>query len=242
MTAYEISVAMKKRFLDGRRYAIAEEVGLTTGGGCRRLDMIVMDCYWSNRFRIDGFEYKISVSDLRRELENPEKHVDFFGVLDYYNLVCPIEVVTPLYDVIPKKWGILIVNEDGSTRYKRKPLALADEKSDRKISRGFMASFVRAIQGHEVSAEELRAEYERGMKDGQDRANRTTAYLSERVKRDAQKLEDYDQLMHRFGLWRDDDIDEIMNEFEAFRKLKLDWVKDNIDMTIKKLTELKGML
>ena len=105
-----------------------------------------------------------------------------------------------------------------------------------------MASFVRAIQGHEVSAEELRAEYERGMKDGQDRANRTTAYLSERVKRDAQKLEAYDQLMHRFGLWRDDDIDEIMNEFEAFRKLKLDWVKDNIDMTIKKLTELKGML
>ena len=61
MTAYEISAAMKKRFSDGRRYAVAEEVGLKTGGGCRRLDMIVMDCYWSNGFRIDGFEYKVSV-------------------------------------------------------------------------------------------------------------------------------------------------------------------------------------
>ena len=242
MTAYEISAAMKKRFSDGRRYAVAEEVGLKTGGGCRRLDMIVMDCYWSNGFRIDGFEYKISVADLRRELEHPDKHVDFFDVLDYYTLVCPAEVVMPLYDVIPKKWGILIVNQDGSTRYKRKPLALADQKSDRTISRGFMASFVRAIQGHEVSAEERKAEYERGVKDGQDRANRTTAYMSERLKREAQKLEAYDQLMRRFELWRDDNIDEIMDEFEAFRKLNIDWVKNNIDATVKKLTELKEML
>ena len=105
-----------------------------------------------------------------------------------------------------------------------------------------MASFVRAIQGHEVSAEELKAEYERGIKDGQDRANRTTAYMSERLKREAQKLEAYDQLMHRFELWRDDNIDEIMDEFEAFRKLKIDWVKNNIDATVKKLTELKEML
>lgn len=72
MTAGEVRAALRKKFNDNRRYAIAEEVGLTTGFSHRRLDMMVLDCYNSNGFRIDGFEIKISTSDLRRELEDPE--------------------------------------------------------------------------------------------------------------------------------------------------------------------------
>lgn len=242
MKSNDIRTALRKRFSDSRQYACAEEVGLTTGGGCRRLDMIVMDCYWSNSFRIDGFEIKISTSDLRRELEFPEKHAAFYDVLDYYTLACPAEVVAPVYDIIPKKWGILIVNNDLSTRYKRKPLALNDDNKDRKISRGFMASFVRAILGREVSAQELQAEYERGVKEGKERAERTTAYMTERVKREIGKIEAYDNLISRFRLWKDDNIEEIMDEFEKFRKLDTEWIKENINMTVKKLNELKEKL
>lgn len=82
MTADDIRAALRTKYHDSRQYAIAEEVGLTTGFSHRRLDMMALDCYNSNGFRIDGFEIKVSTSDLRRELEDPEKHVAFFDVID----------------------------------------------------------------------------------------------------------------------------------------------------------------
>lgn len=242
ITALTVRQALRQRFADPWRYAIAEEVGTTTGVGCRRLDMIVMDCYYSNSFRIDGFEIKISTSDLRRELEDPEKHISFFDKIDYYTLAVPAGVVDPLLDIIPKKWGIMIVNEDGSTRYKRKPLALEDRKNDKDVPRGFMASFVRAIQSKRPAASELQKEYERGQADGKAAAERKSAYLSERVKRDADKIENYDKLCRRFEIWSHDNMDQIMNEFEAFRKLNIDWLRGDISKVIKKLESLNAKL
>lgn len=242
MTANDISIALKKRFADNRQFVYAEEVGLTTGGNCRRLDMICVDCYWSHSFRIDGFEYKISTSDLRRELSDPSKHVDFFDYIDFYTLVCPAEVVNPVYDIIPENWGVLIVNDDHTTKYRRKPLALHDKDYDRKVSRGFFASFVRAINYHKPSAVELNAEYERGLKEGKERADRDFRYMQERVTREADKLKKYDELRFRFKLYGDEDIDRIMDEFEAFRKLEPDFIKLKIDGTINSLTKLKEEL
>ena len=242
VTANDISIALKKRFSDSREFVYAEEVGLTTGGNCRRLDMICVNCYWSNNFRIDGFEYKISTADLCRELSDPSKHVDFFDYIDFYTLVCPAEVVNPLYDIIPKNWGVLIVNEDHTTKYRRKPLALHDKDYDRKISRGFFASFVRAVNYHKPSKLELKAEYDRGMKDGKERIEDHYRHMQERLTREAKKLEDYDTLRFRLRLYGDDSIDEIIDEFEAFRKLEPDFIKTKIDGTINSLTKLKEEL
>lgn len=241
MNAEDVRKALRAKYSDHRRYAIAEEVGLTTGFSHRRLDMMVLDCYYSNGFRIDGLEIKVSTSDLRRELEDPEKHIAFFDVIDYYTLVTPKGVTEPLMEIIPKNWGILIVNEDGSTRYKRKPLALEDKKADKSIPRGFFASITRAIQGRQPSEQELRAEYERGLKEGKEEAERHRGYMADRVAKEAAKLEAYDRLSSRFRIWGDD-VDKIMDEFEAFRKLDFNWMKANITNTIKRLEELVAML
>lgn len=243
ITAIDIRIALAKKFKDGRRYAIAEEVGITTGGSCRRLDMIVMDCYWSNSFRIDGFEIKISTSDLRRELEDPEKHIAFFDVIDFYTLACPAGVVDPLIDIIPKKWGILIINDNGTTRYKRKPLALVDEKHDRKVPRGFMASITRAILEKQTAKQELEAEYKRGLEEGEKRAQNHREWMKKRVENEAAKLEEYDKIVSRFGLWKAyGDIEKILDDFEAFMKLDPGFVKNNIDTAIRKLEMIKGFL
>lgn len=242
MNAGDVRAALRARYNDNRRYAIAEEVGLTTGYSHRRLDMMVLDCYNSNGFRIDGFEIKVSTSDLRRELEDPEKHVAFFDVIDYYTIAAPAGVTEPLADIIPKRWGILIINEDGSTRYKRKPLALEDKKADRAVPRGFLASIVRSIQGLQPSAQELRAEYERGMQEGKEQAERHRGYMADRVKQEADKLEAYDKLTARLNIWRHDNIDEILDEFAAFRAMNIDWVKSDIEGTIKRLNRLLDTL
>lgn len=241
MNAKEVRSALRRKFNDSRRYAIAEEVGLTTGFSHRRLDMMVMDCFSSNGFRIDGFEIKVSTADLRRELQDPEKHIAFFDVIDYYTLAVPEGVCEPLMDIIPKKWGILIIYENGTTRYKRKPLALEDRKADKSVPRGFFASVTRAIQGLQPSAQELCEAYEKGLKDGEEKAERRRGYMADRVAKEAAKLEAYDKITARLRIWGDN-VDAIMDEFEAFRKLDTEWVRNSIEGTIKKLETLNAML
>lgn len=242
MTAEDIRAALRAKYRDSRQYAVAEEVGLTTGYSHRRLDVMVLDCYNSNGFRIDGFEIKVSTSDLRRELEDPEKHVAFFDVIDYYTLAVPAGVAEPLMDVIPKKWGILIVNEDGTTRYKRRPLALEDRKADKAVPRGFLAAITRAIQGRQPSTQELQKEYERGLQDGIEREKRHVNYMTERVQKNAAKLEAYDTLQLRFRIWNDDEIDKILDEFEAFRNLNPDMLRSRIEGTIDHLGKILNLL
>ena len=241
MTATDVRIALRNRYSDHRRYALAEEVGLTTGYSHRRLDMMVLDCYGCNGFRIDGFEIKVSTADLRRELEDPEKHIAFFDIIDYYTLVAPAGVVDPLMDIIPKKWGILIVNEDGSTRQKRKALALEDRKADRAVPRGFLASIVRSIQQRQPSAEELKKEYERGYKEGEENRNRHIAYMSSRVEKEAAKLEEYDRLQLRFNLWGEK-MEETLDEFEAFRKIDPTYIKHTLKHAIEQLTAMQKIL
>lgn len=241
MNAEDIRKALRTKYNDHRRYAVAEEVGLTTGFSHRRLDMMVLDCYNSNGFRIDGFEIKVSTSDLRRELEDPEKHIAFFDVIDYYTLAVPHGVVDPLMEVIPARWGILIVNDDGSTRYKRRPLALEDKKADRAIPRGFFASITRSIQSRQPSEQELRSEYDRGFKDGKERTEKHLDYLKQRIAKEGEKIEAYDEISSRLRIWGGD-IKKTLDELEALRNLDTDWLKQSIKHTMSQLNKLAEKL
>lgn len=237
MTAENIREALRSRYSDHRRYAIAEEVGLTTGFSHRRLDMMVFDCFESNGFRIDGIEIKISTGDLKRELEDPEKHIAFYDKVDYFSLATPPKIVEPLIDLIPKRWGIIIVNEDGTTRCKRKPIALADMLCDRPVSRGFFASIIRNLQTHQPSENELQQAYDRGVEAEKKRYDFEKDY----VQKKAETLKAYDELTRRLHLWNDD-VSSMLDEFEAFRKLNLKWMLDSIGKTMDDLQELKNYI
>ena len=89
----EMRELLRKRFGNHARYAVAEEVGDSTGFARRRLDMVVCSCWESDGFCIEGIEIKVSKSDLKHELENPHKHDVFFGDLDFYSLAAPREVI-----------------------------------------------------------------------------------------------------------------------------------------------------
>lgn len=239
MTANDVRKALRSRYGDRRRYAVIEEVGLTTGGQTRRLDMVVFDCYASNQFRIDGIEIKVSKEDLRRELMDPEKHVAFFDNIDFFTLACPKEVVAGMKDVIPPKWGIMIIGEDGRTKYQRKPLALRDQIS-KTTSRGFFASCIRAVLEHEPARAELRAEYERGRKDQEESYKHQMDYQRSYVKENYKRLETLNEIERRFSLWGDDL--QALDDFEAFRKIYPSTIVGNIRSAVKSLKELEGYL
>lgn len=238
MKADEIRAALRARYSDARRYAVAEEVGITTGYSPRRLDMIVLDCYESNGFRIDGIEIKVSKADLKRELENPSKHVAFFDVIDYYTLACPAGVAD--MNVIPPKWGVLQVNEDGTTRYRRRPIALHDDKPQ-DVPRGFFASITRAIQGREPATAELEAEYKRGIRDEQNRQAREKKTMLDRLEREADKIKKYDELTYRLGLWGDEQESAIYR-FEQIQSLGLAWLIPSLKRNIQSMQEIVSKL
>jgi len=104
-----------------------------------------------------------------------------------------------------------------------------------------LASVTRAIQAHQPSTEELQREYERGVRETKERLEREWQRLNDRVAQEADKLKAYDELNMRFQLYGDDAA-KAMDEFEAFRKLGISWVRSNIKGTIERLERLDKAL
>ena len=151
MTSDDIRKSIRKKFRDSRRYAVVDEVGVCTGftetwDSPRRIDMMVLDCFRCNDFYIEGIEIKISKSDLKRELNEPEKHEVFFQSIDGYTIAAPTELLKEMKDLIPKEWGLLGINEATfEARYIRRPDNLTDWIDRKTVDRGFFASVVRSV-------------------------------------------------------------------------------------------------
>ena len=162
ITADDILVHLNDMYSDPNQYVCAAEVSPRTGAWERRIDFMVMHCYDSEQLKIQGYEIKVSKSDLKRELEDPDKHAVFFDSIDFYWLIAPDYVLDSL-DLIPPKWGVRSVSrgEDGkiSSRTVRKPTCLHDEKMySRAIRKPFMASFCRAISKQSLTKAKLHAQ------------------------------------------------------------------------------------
>ena len=152
MTDKDIRKAIREKFKNSREFAVIEEVCATTGFDTnyntpRRIDMLVINCFKSNGFYIEGIEIKISKSDLKRELKDPKKHEVFFEDIDYYTLAIPSEMVDGVKDMIPDNWGLLVIDENGKARYKRKPSIISFRSGyyDNVVNRGFFASVMRQV-------------------------------------------------------------------------------------------------
>lgn len=152
MTDKDIRKAIREKFKNSREFAVIEEVCATTGldnnyNVPRRIDMLVINCFESNGFYIEGIEIKISKSDLNRELKDPKKHEVFFEDIDYYTLAIPSEMVDGVKDMIPDNWGLLVIDENGKARYKRKPSLISFHSGyyHKVVNRGFFASVIRGI-------------------------------------------------------------------------------------------------
>ena len=226
ITAADVRGLLRERFKDTRRYAIATEVGNATGfEQSRRLDMVVVDCYKSNRYSIEGIEIKVSKADLRRELQDATKHNIFFDNLDYYSLAAPEEIID--MELIPLKWGVYLVkrlpNGDLSLYTYRKPLSLHDEVQPT-IDRAFAASLIRALSCQsptKAQIDEAREEgYQKGWKHANEELSRTRASVEIQLMRE--KLAAYEKLFEKCEFWGAGDIERSIGMFEKYREVRLD--------------------
>ena len=162
ITADDILAHLAEMYGDTQKYVCASEVSSRTGVWERRIDFLVMSCFDSEQLKIQGYEIKISKADLKRELEDPDKHAVFFDAIDFYWMIAPKQVLDNI-DLIPPKWGVRAVWRDESgkiaSRTVRKPTCLHDEQMySRKIRKTFMASFCRAISKQSLTKAKLYAQ------------------------------------------------------------------------------------
>lgn len=192
ITADDIYRLLAEKYSSTREWAIAGEVQRTTGWSDRRYDFVAMNCFASNGYRIEVVEIKISKPDLRRELEEPEKHNVIFEDIDYYSLAAPAEIID--MSIIPPKWGVYAV-KNGKLITKRKPLALHDE-ADRRIKRAFVASFLRAAINQNIERKTLAEELQKKFNEGYAQGKKSLIW-------DSQKQEAFEQYKKEATEYRD---------------------------------------
>lgn len=134
-------------------WACFRDVANATGwAGDRRADAVAMNLYPSRGLELRGFEIKVSVSDLKRELANPDKAELIAKYCNTWWLVVP-KGLTDKADV-PIGWGIMELGEKG-LRTKRAAVPRPDDQVE-PLSRKFVAAIARAAQ---KETERLRKEW-----------------------------------------------------------------------------------
>jgi hypothetical protein len=124
-------------------WACFRDVANATGwNGKRRADAIAMNLYPSRGMEIRGFEIKVSRSDLRRELDAPDKAEEIGKFCNTWWIVVPDGLADK--DLIPLAWGIMEVGEKG-LRTKRAAVARPAEEVCA-LSRPFVGAVARAAQ------------------------------------------------------------------------------------------------
>lgn len=191
ITADDIYRLLAQKYSSTREWVIAGEVQRTTGWSDRRYDFVAMNCYASNSYRIEVVEIKVSKADLRRELQEPEKHNVIFEEIDYYSLAAPAEIID--MSIIPPKWGVYAV-KDGKLITRKRPLALHDE-ADRRIKRSFAASFLRAAISQNIEKKTLAKELQKKYDEGYANGKKSLIW-------DSQKEENYERLRNEANTYR----------------------------------------
>ena len=152
----------------GVRYVTAVQVNNGAGFAYgRTLDAVVFDTWPSKGLAVHGFEIKCSKSDLRRELQQTAKFAEFEPFLDTFSIVAPKEIIDR--DIIPKRWGIYVPNDNSTLRTVRKPLYLHESGEQRRefLARTFAAAFARALVQRSLSTEARDMALAEGFKNGE---------------------------------------------------------------------------
>lgn len=138
MTSAEICAVLRERFKQPE-WSLFFEVGSGTGANCRRrVDALAMNMYPSRGLSLLGFEIKVSRSDLKRELDRPDKAEAVGSYCDEWWLAVPAGLITQ-DDPIPVPWGIMEC-KSGNLKVTKK----AEHLNAKPVTREFMAAVLRS--------------------------------------------------------------------------------------------------
>jgi len=185
MSASTIYDLLAKRY-PAPEWAFFTEVRNSTGyaSKVRTADALAMSLWPSRGIHLHGFEVKVSRSDWRRELKEPEKAEDFARLCDFWWIVAPHGIVP--VDELPQAWGLI---EQRGKRLVRAREAYLREPEP--LTRRRLAALLRATFNQRPGAKELEDARKQGVKDGEKLA-------TSRSKRRLQAYEDLHKKVREF--------------------------------------------
>lgn len=165
MTESQVASILRQRYPEDR-YAFLTQVRSSTGYSSvtRTADAIVMGLWPSRGLHLEGFEIKVSRTDLQKELKSPAKAELIACYCDYWWLVVSDESIVRDIDEIPRQWGLMTVCKNKIVIIKA-----AEKLEPRPIDRSFLASLMRCIQDATKGAvpkSEIQSQLDQKFRDG----------------------------------------------------------------------------
>ena len=130
----------------------------------RYADAMAMSLWPSRGLELHGFEIKVSKSDWKRELRDPEKSAPIQAYCDRWWIVAPGGVVD--LAELPTTWGLFEPRKRRgkvSLHVAKQAPKLTDTK---KIDRRFLAAILRRVAEHKTEKQVLAKEFNRGFQEG----------------------------------------------------------------------------
>ena len=170
----EMREALASRWPDSE-YLVIPEAPEDAARQGRKIDLLVISLWGSRGYEREAVEIKVSMSDWKRELDNPAKADWWFEHSHRFWLAVPAAMVDKVRHDLPSTWGLLSV-ADGAVRVvvkapkNREPKALGWQSTvgllRASVDVGPSALDRAERRGHQRGLEAGRAEVERTSADG----------------------------------------------------------------------------
>lgn len=150
---------LRERYSRKDGWFLFEEVG---GDDRRRIDAVALSAWPSRGYEVHGFEIKATRSDWLNERDDPRKSKWWMQRVDRWWLVAPTHVAEK--DELPKNWGWLRLQNDGSLRQ-----VVAAPELDEGIDRKLLGTLARQLDDawdDRPAEAELTEAYEDGYQKG----------------------------------------------------------------------------
>jgi hypothetical protein len=102
----------------GEQYVCIEEARSGAGfrGNDGQCDFLAINTWQSRGMELIGHEIKVSMSDWKAELDQPEKAERFARFCRRWYVAAPADLATRIKDEVPPAWGLLSISDTGRTK------------------------------------------------------------------------------------------------------------------------------
>jgi hypothetical protein len=116
MTSENIKNFLRLKHPANQGWLIIPELRDGTGFDKRAIDIFAINLWPSKKMTRIAYEIKISVSDFKRELSNPDKRNPFVRFANEFYFITPVGLLDRYRDAIPPECGLMECDDQGKIK------------------------------------------------------------------------------------------------------------------------------
>lgn len=190
LTAADVREALMGRWPPAE-YLHIQEAPTSSDRQGRKIDTLVVTLWKSRGLQLDAVEIKVSMSDWKRELDNPDKADWWWRHAHRFWIAAPADVAKKIKPQLPPNWGLLSVAETGT-----RALVTPELNAEREpFEWPQVVGLLRATADTGVNV--LHREYQRGYSAGVEVAEQRPSKATGLSTAEARRLQDAEHQLER---------------------------------------------